>query len=448
MRRALLLIPPLTIALASWGTMLNAQSDQKATNDIVDVALEAGSFSTLVKAVQAAGLVGTLRGDGPLTVFAPTDEAFGKLPADTIPSLLLPENRDALSRILTYHVIAGRVDSTTALRAAEVKTVEGQSVSIRLEGGRLRINDATVVANDIEASNGIIHVIDSVLLPPSPDRPDPDTAVVAHLESAIRRGVPLFNAGQTVACTAVYETAVQALLDLPFDLTDESRRALRRAMAESAAHHDSVERAWILRRAMDAVCGEYRTVIRSRHMNNSGEARNSSINTEHVLFSFDEPEPAWFSVNDNVMGGISEGGYSWGESGTAVFSGALSLANNGGFSTMRSPERDLGLGGYDGLILRVRGDGRTYNVSGRIGDNRWDVNNWRKSFDTVADEWIEVKIPFADLVHTVMGRRVAGSGPIAPERIRSLSIMIADKKTEPFRLEIDWIKAYRDEPRS
>ncbi len=133
--------------------------------DIVDIAASNGSFNTLVAAVTAAGLVDTLKGDGPFTVFAPTDEAFAKLPAGTIDSLLLPENKDALTAILTYHVVPGAVTSDQlAGQRLSVATVNGAEVHIDGRDG-VTVEDATVTTADIIASNGVIHVIDSVLLP-------------------------------------------------------------------------------------------------------------------------------------------------------------------------------------------------------------------------------------------------------------------------------------------
>ncbi len=138
-----------------------------ATNkkDIVDTAVAAGSFKTLATALQAAGLVDTLKGKGPFTVFAPTDEAFGKLPAGTVESLLKPENKVKLKAILLYHVVAGDVTSAQVVKMSSAKTVNGQNVEISDNMGSVMINSAKVVKADIKASNGVIHVIDTVLLP-------------------------------------------------------------------------------------------------------------------------------------------------------------------------------------------------------------------------------------------------------------------------------------------
>lgn len=137
-------------------------------NTIVKVASGADNLSTLVAAVKAAGLVETLNGDGPFTVFAPTNAAFDKLPKGTLESLLKPENKDKLSRILTYHVVSGKVKSTDLKDGMMPETVEGSKIKVQL-GDEVKINNATVVKADIKADNGIVHVIDSVILPPEKD---------------------------------------------------------------------------------------------------------------------------------------------------------------------------------------------------------------------------------------------------------------------------------------
>jgi uncharacterized surface protein with fasciclin (FAS1) repeats len=132
--------------------------------DIVDTAVGAGTFGTLVAAVTAADLVDTLKSEGPFTVFAPTDEAFAALPAGTVESLLLPENKDQLIAVLTYHVVAGKVMSTDLVDDMKAATVQGGEITIDLDNG-VMVNDANVVTADIETSNGVIHVIDKVILP-------------------------------------------------------------------------------------------------------------------------------------------------------------------------------------------------------------------------------------------------------------------------------------------
>jgi len=141
-----------------------------APKTIVDVAVADGRFTTLVAAVTAAGLAETLSGEGPFTVFAPTDDAFAKLPAGTLEELLKPENKQALTDILLYHVVAGSIKAVDVANLSETETVLGEKVSVKVEGGKVFINDAEVVITDVEASNGVIHVIDSVILPPADEQ--------------------------------------------------------------------------------------------------------------------------------------------------------------------------------------------------------------------------------------------------------------------------------------
>ena len=140
-------------------------SGEMGSKDIVDTAVSAGSFNTLVAAVQAADLVKVLKGEGPLTVFAPTDEAFAKLPAGTVENLLKPENKKKLAAVLTYHVLPGRVTAAEVVNLKSATTVNGQAVKIQAKYGSVMVDDAKVTSADIMASNGVIHVIDSVILP-------------------------------------------------------------------------------------------------------------------------------------------------------------------------------------------------------------------------------------------------------------------------------------------
>jgi uncharacterized surface protein with fasciclin (FAS1) repeats len=154
------------VAAALTVSAASAQA-QHGKRDIVDTAVAAGSFGTLAKALQAADLVDTLKGSGPFTVFAPTDEAFAKLPASTLQDLLKPENKTKLQRILTYHVVPGRITSSEVVKLKTAKAVSGDSIEIAANGGTVTVDNARVVKADIAASNGVIHVIDSVILPDS-----------------------------------------------------------------------------------------------------------------------------------------------------------------------------------------------------------------------------------------------------------------------------------------
>jgi uncharacterized surface protein with fasciclin (FAS1) repeats len=153
-------------AVAAVGLALASADSRAAQKDIVQTAVDAGQFKTLAAALGAANLVDTLKGSGPFTVFAPTDEAFAKLPAGTVENLLKPENKDQLVAILTYHVVPGKVMAADVVKLKEAKTVNGKMVDIKTKGDAVMVNDAKVTATDIGASNGVIHIIDTVILPP------------------------------------------------------------------------------------------------------------------------------------------------------------------------------------------------------------------------------------------------------------------------------------------
>jgi len=155
----------ITLALAAFSLASGTARAEHHAKDIVDTAIDAGSFSTLVKAVQAADLADALKGEGPLTMFAPTDEAFAKVPAATLAALLEPENKEQLKAVLTYHVVAGKVMASEVVKLNAAKTLNGEKAKISIEQGKVMVDGAHVVKTDIAASNGVIHVIDAVLLP-------------------------------------------------------------------------------------------------------------------------------------------------------------------------------------------------------------------------------------------------------------------------------------------
>ena len=149
------------------GLAFGSVNVRAAEKDIVDTAVGAGQFKTLAAALTAAGLVETLKGPGPFTVFAPTDDAFAKLPAGTVETLLKPENKEKLVAILTYHVVPGKVMAADVVKLDEAKTVNGAMVDVKVDGNTVMINNAEVATADVVASNGVIHVIDTVILPPN-----------------------------------------------------------------------------------------------------------------------------------------------------------------------------------------------------------------------------------------------------------------------------------------
>ncbi len=151
----------------SGGAGATGGAGAAASKDVVDTAVATGNFTTLVAAVQAADLTTTLKGPGPFTVFAPTDAAFAKLPAGTVDDLLKPENKAKLQAVLEYHVVSGKVLAADVVKLTKATTLEGADVTITVSGTSVKINDANVIMTDVAASNGVIHVIDAVLLPPS-----------------------------------------------------------------------------------------------------------------------------------------------------------------------------------------------------------------------------------------------------------------------------------------
>ncbi len=394
----------------------------------------AATLPTLNAAIEAADLDGALAGSGPFTVFAPSEAAFAALPDGLLESLLDPANRGALAAILKHHVVASEVSAASALVEGSLTTLAGTSLSIVLGKGRIRVAEAGVLTNDVRASNGVIHIIDQVLIPPenaASSDVDPATRLIA---SAIERGAPFFNAGQPAACAAVYETATIALVTLDGAAPNAAVAALNRALDNARRTSDATERAWALRDGLD----------RALEILAGGERAALLAPATSTVFEFAGDGPRWFPVNDDVMGGISRCRYTPTSKGTALFEGALSLENNGGFATIRSPAADLGLDDADGVVLRVRGDGRTYTFSALKRDARNEINLWRVDFDTVAGEWLDVRLSFEALTHSVMGFRVPNAPDLDPATIRSFAIGIADKDTTPFRLEIDSITSFRD----
>lgn len=165
MLKRILLLSTALLASVSLIIPVSAHDHGMKEADIVDVAVENGSFTTLVAAVKAAGLVDTLKGKGPFTVFAPTDEAFAKLPEGTVEMLLQPENKDKLVAILTYHVVPGKVMAADVVKLDSATTVQGQDVMVKVMGDKVMVDNAMVVATDVKAKNGVIHVIDTVIMP-------------------------------------------------------------------------------------------------------------------------------------------------------------------------------------------------------------------------------------------------------------------------------------------
>jgi uncharacterized surface protein with fasciclin (FAS1) repeats len=218
-------------------------------------AAKAGKFNTLLAAVSAAGLAEVLDGAGPFTVFAPTDDAFKALPEGTVESLLKPENKQKLVDILKYHVVSGRVYSDQAAQASQANTLLGPLVETSVSADGLRINESLVVLADLETANGVIHVIDSVLLPQAMSA---DQAM-RTLKDAIRRGVPVYNHGNHRECADIYTTACQTIVDSGSDQLPHGVMTVLQKTLDRAKHtHHSGMRAWALRHGMDSALSSLR----------------------------------------------------------------------------------------------------------------------------------------------------------------------------------------------
>jgi transforming growth factor-beta-induced protein len=221
-----------------------------SADNIATTADKAGTFKTLLAAAKAAGLATALSGEAELTVFAPTDEAFAKLPAGTVESLLKPENKAKLAGILKYHVVTGRVYSEDAVQAKVATTLQGSTIAITLQDGKARVNDANLVATDIDASNGVIHVIDSVMLPPESKKV---TAVEASqlILGAIAQGAPTYNAGHHEACAQLYMTTASSLVSDFRDLPPHVVTNLKHVVTQAQHTSCPTDRVWTLRNGLD-----------------------------------------------------------------------------------------------------------------------------------------------------------------------------------------------------
>lgn len=243
------------IVLTTNSAIAYGQQGETDVSDIAETASNAGKFETLLSAANAAGLLPALTGDGPLTVFAPTDDAFDALPLGTINSLLEKENRATLIRILRYHVVSGAIGSDALADGASLKTLAGPRVVFTQSEGGFTIEGARIVATDINASNGVIHVIDRVIMPPKKmSRSQAEQMIM----SAINRGAPMFNHGNPQATAKIYQMAAEALIDNAVLMPTERKR-LEEALANNLMTDTAEESAWKLRYALDDVLNSMRS---------------------------------------------------------------------------------------------------------------------------------------------------------------------------------------------
>ncbi len=260
-----------TIVLSSL--VLTTQTEAaKPSMSIVETAVSSGQTNTLVKLLQAADLVEAVSAPGPLTILAPTDDAFAKLPPALVKKLLDPANQAMLQDILKYHVVVGKALAADVVKLKEIPTLAGPPIQVSMRNGGVYLNDSKVIATDIECSNGVIHLIDSVMLPPKKKKQvvtnspkDRCRQAMDLIVMAIDRGVPLYNHGQRRACADIYEVACQGLMmDLTSacaacagkcSMSDEAmmtaKQAIEIGMEKIENENSSKARAWILRESMD-----------------------------------------------------------------------------------------------------------------------------------------------------------------------------------------------------
>jgi transforming growth factor-beta-induced protein len=242
--------------------LLPPKAEEPKRQTVLSVAEQAGTFATLVAAIGAAELDATLEGEGPFTVFAPTEEAFAALPKGTVASLLKKENRQDLAALLTYHVVPGRVSAGDALNAGEAKTVQGENLKFRVSEGLLKVNDSTIRTVDLDGGNGVIHVIDTVLLPPSTTTKEQANVKTAPADAmtnaselivaAIEKGVPLYNGGDAKGCAAVYRECIVKLASN--DQIDGHTRSMLGQVVDAGSKRPSDEdRAWFYRNTLDRI---------------------------------------------------------------------------------------------------------------------------------------------------------------------------------------------------
>ena len=279
---------------------------------IPELASSSERLTTLVAAVQAAELVEALSGEGPLTVFAPTNDAFGRIDEATLKGLLEEPGRESLRRILAHHVVPGRLDMATLREKDEITTLAGTTIAVDSIRDRILIGNAAIESPDLVASNGIVHVIDRVLLPPAPESP-----LKSYLERVIDRGVPLFNDGSPEGCAAVYATALDAIMSSEgWGLAPGKRASIKPLLQKASDMGDASDRAWAYRRIIDDL------------WMSAEEVPQTSMNSRNGLpiFNFSDPSSIrrWNVVLDGVMGGLSTGRISEGND-TLRFMGETSL---------------------------------------------------------------------------------------------------------------------------
>jgi len=221
----------------------------QSEKDIIETAVAAGNFTTLAAALEAADLIETLKGPGPFTVFAPTDDAFEKLDKATLNELLKPESKEKLANILKHHVVNEKI----ILKGRQLKTLNDDKLFAN-DLGEITVNDAIIVARNIPASNGVIHVIDTVLIPSEDEN---KRTAMKIISTAINLGVPLYNSHNQPACAAVYESALKDRMEMPDDVVSpQSKRKISEVFQETSKKDDPGKKAWDYREVLDKISSE------------------------------------------------------------------------------------------------------------------------------------------------------------------------------------------------
>ena len=395
--------------------------------NIVQIASDSENFSTLVTAVKSAGLAETLMGEGPFTILAPDNDAFARIDSKTLDFLLNEPGKASLKRILLHHVISGKVKSDQIVDINEVTTLAGTVLPISVIKNRVLIGDAAVTRDDLVGSNGVIHVIDRVLLPPEKVNP-----VMTVLNNAINRGSYLFNEGLHQSCSDIYETALESIALLsPKDLMSSEIKNLNKQIATIQKMTNYTDKAWAYRAVMDEII----------ESNNKTKpmANNISPRNETVLFDFDNfnESSQWRVVLDGVMGGLSSGKTSY-SGNSLIFEGSTSLRNNGGFSSIRAPINTGSLSDFNAIRLRIRGDGRTWIFGTKASRFSGGDSYWSR-FETIKNKWMIITIPLNEMVRHSFGTPLRGK--VNPKEILGTEFYMYDKKEGPFFIEIDEITA-------
>lgn len=400
---------------------------------------ERGTAETFLAMMEATGLRAELAAGGsPFTLLAPVDSAFSGISPEVVARLLGLEQRPALRGLLNDHVLLGSFGLTELISADRVACRSGSELPVQISGGKLTIGGVAIAPGAateglVVTGGAFLELEGLILLQPSLLEPTPARRLAAR-GLRLASELPAEGDAAMAARSAVLEMATAAALECA---TGEERVLLGPASGEfgSPASADQIT---LFRAPLLRLLGQLPDGIPAM------ASMNAPKDDARTLVSFDgtEGEPEWFTLNDDVMGGRSTSTVKLND-GRLLFTGSLSLENNGGFASIRSTADTYDLSESAGLRLRVRTDGREYGVNVLAGSEGGRSGSWRKRFQVPAGEWTTVDIPFQDMVLSIRGREYPQVGPPDLAAIRSFSFIIGDKDVSPFQIEIESISAYR-----